>query len=426
MLYKKRDVLLKKAEHKLDKNSPMQAYQLKILLENYGCTTLTSNEQTMRKRLKVAMELYSKVLTYSDGRRIPCDDWREAISELKARDSSEDQQVTCGQFKDYFPCHDQAELDWLKQNWGNYGMLVGALTKCCQKSESNRLRLGCGLKKGAVTRQHMLYYQPIDEVRDYFGDHVALYFAWLGLYTRWLQWPAILGLMTFLYGRFGQVTSEPEANWLAVAYSFFLALWSSLFLDAWNRLETVLRFQWGSEGFESIEQPRARFKGKIEVVDLTGQEKLVHASEAKRICKLTMSWLVGTLMICIVVSGAYWAYKVRDIGPTMWGPKAEDYTDDFSGGSGSASSEFEEDYIASKKQWKIVSSLCSLVNIQFWSQVYKRSSRSLTAWENHRTATQADDSLIVKNFMFEFINNYFTLVRHTPEFSRSLLKNEPV
>ena len=32
-------------------------------------------------------------------------------------------------------------------------------------------------------------------VRDYFGEKVALYFAWLGFYTYWLLFPAILGAL---------------------------------------------------------------------------------------------------------------------------------------------------------------------------------------------------------------------------------------
>lgn len=36
--------------------------------------------------------------------------------------------------------------------------------------------------------------EPIEEVRDYFGDQIAMYFAFLSFYTRWLSYPAIVGL----------------------------------------------------------------------------------------------------------------------------------------------------------------------------------------------------------------------------------------
>jgi hypothetical protein len=42
--------------------------------------------------------------------------------------------------------------------------------------------------------------QPLSDIREYFGEKVALYFAWLGYYTIYLLFPAILGcLMLILY-----------------------------------------------------------------------------------------------------------------------------------------------------------------------------------------------------------------------------------
>lgn len=42
--------------------------------------------------------------------------------------------------------------------------------------------------------------QPIWLIKRYFGEKVALYFAWLGFYTRALYPPAIVGLLCFFYG----------------------------------------------------------------------------------------------------------------------------------------------------------------------------------------------------------------------------------
>ena len=60
-------------------------------------------------------------------------------------------------------------------------------------------------------------------------------------------------------------------------------------------------------------------------------------------------------------------------------------------------------------RYKYGSSFVSLFCIQIASRTYKPMAVKLTDWENHRTQTEYDDSLVVKNFMFEFINNYFTL-----------------
>lgn len=42
--------------------------------------------------------------------------------------------------------------------------------------------------------------QPLWLIRKYFGDKIALYFAWLGFYTEMLIPAAIVGLLCFLYG----------------------------------------------------------------------------------------------------------------------------------------------------------------------------------------------------------------------------------
>ncbi|CAF92930.1 unnamed protein product, partial [Tetraodon nigroviridis] len=43
-------------------------------------------------------------------------------------------------------------------------------------------------------------YQPVGLVRKYFGEKIALYFAWLGLYTQMLIPASLVGVIVFLYG----------------------------------------------------------------------------------------------------------------------------------------------------------------------------------------------------------------------------------
>jgi hypothetical protein len=42
--------------------------------------------------------------------------------------------------------------------------------------------------------------QPLDKVRDYFGEELAFYFAWLGFYTTWLAPAAVIGIIAFGVG----------------------------------------------------------------------------------------------------------------------------------------------------------------------------------------------------------------------------------
>ncbi|XP_077452165.1 anoctamin-9 isoform X2 [Stigmatopora argus] len=122
--------------------------------------------------------------------------------------------------------------------------------------------------------------QPINAVRDYFGEKVALYYLWLGWYTYMLIIPALIGVIVFLYGIAFFNTSPlikevcdsdlvmcPLCDkrckvWLlsdtctyakvsllfdndgTVAFAMVMAVWATLFLEFWKRHRTSYVSQW--------------------------------------------------------------------------------------------------------------------------------------------------------------------------------------
>ncbi|XP_031744375.1 anoctamin-like protein At1g73020 isoform X2 [Cucumis sativus] len=80
--------------------------------------------------------------------------------------------------------------------------------------------------------------QPIDEVYSYFGPKIALYFAFLGMYTRWMLFPAALGLILQLV-EFGSMR-------LLVLPIFFISiiLWAIMFSQFWRRKNSALIARW--------------------------------------------------------------------------------------------------------------------------------------------------------------------------------------
>ena len=47
---------------------------------------------------------------------------------------------------------------------------------------------------------NLIYQQPLDAIKNYFGEHVGLYFSFLGQYIVFLCVMSVLGIAVFLYG----------------------------------------------------------------------------------------------------------------------------------------------------------------------------------------------------------------------------------
>ncbi|MGH0170300.1 UNVERIFIED_CONTAM: hypothetical protein FKN15_063990 [Acipenser sinensis] len=133
-------------------------------------------------------------------------------------------------------------------------------------------------------------YQPLDHIRQYFGEKIALYYAWLGFYTGWLLPAAVIGTLIFIFGIFLMLIDEPakeicesgdqyvmcplcnicgfwnlssicstfKAGLLfdyggTVFFSIFMALWAVTFLEYWKRTNAILAHRWDCSEFEEIE-----------------------------------------------------------------------------------------------------------------------------------------------------------------------------
>lgn len=66
----------------------------------------------------------------------------------------------------FYPLHDHVELKTLEEKW---------------------LRL-CAAP----------WNQPTDDIKDYFGEKIALYFLWLGHYTTWLMGACFMSVIAYI------------------------------------------------------------------------------------------------------------------------------------------------------------------------------------------------------------------------------------
>jgi hypothetical protein len=220
--------------------------------------------------------------------------------------------------------------------------------------------------------------QPIDAVKDYYGEKVGLYFLWLAHYTAWMLFAGIVGF--FCWINIANQGNDPNA--VTVPYfSCFMAIWATLFLEFWKRKEATHAMKWGMTGYEAEELTRPQFEGVMMRSPVNGQDYLYFpAREKLRRMTTSVVTISGFIAIVIVIVGSIFVLKL-----VLSGIPAT---------SSSAS---------------IIASLANAVQIQVMNLIYGQVAVRLTDYENHRTDTEYEDSLIGKTFVFQFVNSFAAL-----------------
>ncbi|XP_054198311.1 anoctamin-7 isoform X4 [Homo sapiens] len=276
-------------------------------------------------------------------------------------------------------------------------------------------------------------YQPLDHVRRYFGEKVALYFAWLGFYTGWLLPAAVVGTLVFLVGCFLVFSDIPTQElcgskdsfemcplcldcpfWLlssacalaqvreeagrlfdhggTVFFSLFMALWAVLLLEYWKRKSATLAYRWDCSDYEDTEErPRPQFAASAPMTapnPITGEDEpyFPERSRARRMLagSVVIVVMVAVVVMClvsIILYRAIMAIVVSRSGNTLLAAWAS--------------------RIAS-----LTGSVVNLVFILILSKIYVSLAHVLTRWEMHRTQTKFEDAFTLKVFIFQFVNFY--------------------
>mmetsp|Transcript_17284 Transcript_17284/g.40673 ORF Transcript_17284/g.40673 Transcript_17284/m.40673 type:complete len:681 (-) Transcript_17284:525-2567(-) len=222
--------------------------------------------------------------------------------------------------------------------------------------------------------------QPMDQIREYFGEKVALYFTWLGFYTTMLWLPALVGIMltaSQIYTSY--YTGSLDNPWVPL-YCAFTALWASAYLCGWRRLENKLKLEWATSEFEEMEEEREGYIKDVRTMNPITSEEEWTSSSRERYVKIALSSIVVLFFIIAVITvvSGIMAFK-SELGKTFafLGP--------------------------------MLGGVLNAISIIIFNEIWGHFSEELTERENWRTETQHEDALIAKDFCFKFVNAYFSL-----------------
>eukprot|EP00937_MAST-01D_sp_MAST-1D-sp2_P003828 g3828.t1 len=251
-----------------------------------------------------------------------------------------------GHLAGHFAPHSAPELEWLKAHWA------------LDFSPWTQLQ------------------QPLGRIREYFGEKIALYFAWLQFYTRALIVPAIMGLIIQGYN----FSSGHSESYSLVVYGVVVTVWSTVFNEFWSRRCSFLNLWWGTTDLHTHETERPSFKGVARISPINDQFEVTHARFRVYYTKIAIgASVVGTMIIAVLTAISMIFYlKTVLVNDPAYGPK----------------------------KGAQITGVLNGVQIQIMNVVYRTIAIKLNKWENHRTDTEYENNLIAKTFLFQFVNSY--------------------
>lgn len=131
-------------------------------------------------------------------------------------------------------------------------------------------------------------------MREYFGETIAMYFAFLGYYTFFLTPLAMFGL-------FANFCVSDENRELTVVFlCVFNLVWATIFLESWKRRTAELAYRWGTMNAEHFEEPRAQFYGVLGTDPITGRLQPQYPSLKRHLKLYGVS--VPVMLVALVVA----------------------------------------------------------------------------------------------------------------------------
>ncbi|XP_067367947.1 anoctamin-10 isoform X1 [Channa argus] len=225
-----------------------------------------------------------------------------------------------------------------------------------------------------------LSFQPLDDIRHYYGEGLALYFGFLEYFTFALVPLALIGVPYYLF--------DWEDYDKYVVFAVFNLVWCTVILEFWKRCSASLAYCWGTlSRKKAFEEPRPGFHGVLGFNPVTGREEPLYPNVKRQLriyfvsLPFVLLCLYGSLYVMMVYfQMEFWALSVHDEEPTFW-----------------------------TGILLFIPSIIYAVVIEALNLIYRYAAEFLTDWENHRLESSYQNHLVLKVLVFNFFNCFASL-----------------
>ncbi|XP_078253773.1 anoctamin-10 isoform X2 [Rhinoraja longicauda] len=222
--------------------------------------------------------------------------------------------------------------------------------------------------------------QPLNDINKYFGQNIALYFAFLEYFTIALFPMALIGVPYYIFAW--------EDYDKYIVFATFNLLWSTIVLEVWKRWCAKLSYSWGTLLMKrKFEEPRPGFHGQLGLNPATGRKEPTYPSYKRllRIYLISVPFVCMSIYISIFVMMIY--FWMEDLA-LFYNNEVQSF--------------FSSILI-------FCPSIFYAVVIEVMNRIYKCAAERLTSWENHRLESSYQNHLVLKVLVFNFINCFASL-----------------
>ncbi|XP_052796169.1 anoctamin-8-like [Mya arenaria] len=225
--------------------------------------------------------------------------------------------------------------------------------------------------------------QPLDGVCSYFGVKIAMYFAYLGHYTKLLLAPTILGIIVW----FVQSTNQVLEDVCFIGFGLFNVLWATMYCEAWRRKNAELAYRWGTldRKSELLQDPRPLYTGHLVTSRVTGRPERHYPAWRRYLFFYFVSVPVIAMCLLIVFCIMLMIFELQE-----WV-------------NGLVKSDILPSFCLHVP--KVLLAIC----IGILDEIYKKIASWLNDKENYRMEETYENNLIIKLVLFQFVNSFLSL-----------------